>query len=281
MGTMGLPMAGHLLRAGYALTVWNRTAGKTDTISAEGATVAASLVELAENSEVIILCVNRTEDVLACVRDLMKGAKPGTLFVDHSTIAPTGAQAVGKELSDHGFRFVDAPVTGGSMGAQRGQLMIFMGGSEEDVREAQSCVGPYTKRSERLGPVGAGQFGKMANQIAVGGSLLALCESLSFAEKGGLDLSLMREMIAGGAGGSWNFDHLGSKVINRDWTPGFSVKNQRKDFGYCREAAQAIGASIPTTELADSLLATLESEGMGELTTAVLFESYLKMGASD
>ena len=110
---------------------------------------------------------------------------------------------------------------------------------------------------------------------------MALCESLSFAEKGGLDIALLREMIAGGAGGSWNFDNYGIKILNRDWTPGFSVKNQRKDFGYCREAAQQIGAAIPGTELTDSLLETIEAEGLGELTTAILFESYLKLGAKE
>ena len=120
---------------------------------------------------------------------------------------------------------------------------------------------------------------KMVNQIAVGGALIGLCESLAFAEKAGLDVRQMHSMVGGGAGGSWAFENYGTKVLNRDWSPGFSIKNQRKDFGYCDEAARAIDAAIPATHLVDALLARLQDGGHEEWATAALFEEMLRSGA--
>jgi 3-hydroxyisobutyrate dehydrogenase-like beta-hydroxyacid dehydrogenase len=200
--------------------------------------------------------------------------------VDHSTISPQGAIQIATHLRELGHRFIDAPVTGGSIGAEKGQLTIFCGGFPEDIEEAKPLMDCYAKRVERVGGHGAGQMAKMANQIAVGGALLALCESLSFAKKAGLDIAQIRELVGGGAGGSWAFENYGPKILVSDWTPGFSVKNQRKDFGYCLSAAEAIGASLPGTQLVDSLLAMLEEEGHGEWTTAALFETLSRMGAN-
>lgn len=276
MGVMGGPMAGHLVAAGHDVTVWNRTAAKADPIKAQGAQVARTLEELGAACEVVFTCVNRTEDVRECLEKLTRHAKAQTLFVDHSTIDPGEATKIHTELSEQGFRFVDAPITGGSMGAQKGQLTIFCGGSEENVAETRGYIASYAKRAERVGGPGAGQMMKMANQIAVGGALLALCECLSFAKKAGLDLDQTHDMIGGGAGGSWAFENYGPKILAGDWTPGFSVKNQRKDFAYCRDAAKLIDAAIPGTDLVDRLLAKAQDV---ELTTAVLYEVMLRMGA--
>lgn len=272
-------MAGHLLSSGVDLVIWNRTTSKTQELADRGATVATTARDLAAACQTIILCVNRTEDVEEVVGQLAEGAGPGTLIIDHSTIAPPAAQRISRELSQKGIRFVDAPVTGGSMGAQKGQLTIFLGGSEQDCEEAKEAIAPYAKRAERVGPAGAGQMAKMANQIAVGGALLGLCECLSFAAKAGLDLALIKEMVGSGAAGSWAFDNYGPKLLARDWSPGFSVKNQRKDFGYCREAAEAIDAAIPGTKLVDDLLGLLEQQGRGEETTAALFEVLERQGS--
>jgi len=271
LGVMGGPMAMHLHNAGNRVTVWNRTPGKAEVHRAAGISVAESLAELAARCSAVCLCVNRTEDVRECLAGLVPSAKPGTLFIDHSTISPVGAKEIAEELSAKGMRFVDAPITGGSMGAKNGTLTIFCGGNEADVAEVLEIVKPYAKTAERVGPSGSGQQMKLANQMAVGGALLALCECLSFANKAGLDLTQTHRMIGGGAGGSWAFENYGPKVLAEDWTPGFSVKNQRKDFGYCREAAKAIDAAIPGTELVDSLLAELDAEGHSEWTTAALY----------
>lgn len=179
------------------------------------------------------------------------------------------------------MRFIDAPITGGSMGAQKGQLTIFCGGDAADIEEAKPYLNAYAKRVERVGGPGAGQLTKVANQIAVGGTLLALCESLSFAEKAGLDLPLTRELLASGAAGSWSMDNYGPKLLNRDWSPGFKVKDQLKDFKYCLETANELGAAIPGTDLLNSLLQITEQQGHGEETTAVLFETLMAMEPAD
>jgi 3-hydroxyisobutyrate dehydrogenase len=279
LGTMGGPMAGHLLKSGKTVVVWNRTAGKADSLQERGCVVAENPADLASQCDTVFVCVNRTEDVGECLDKMAPSARTNALFVDHSTISPMGARTLHDKLKSAGFRFVDAPVTGGSMGAEKGQLTIFCGGTEADIEEARPLLGCYAKRAERVGGPGSGQMAKLANQIAVGGALLALCESLSFAKKAGLDVALIREMVGGGAGGSWAFENYGPKILAQDWSPGFSVKNQRKDFGYCLEAAENVDALLPGTELTDQLLSLLEDEGRGEQTTAALYEVLLRMGS--
>lgn len=269
-------MAGHLLASGVELGVWSRTPEQGRELCERGATRFSSAEQLAQGASALILCVNRTEDVQQVIGSVINALPAGALVVDHSTIAPEAAKAIGSDLGQRGIRFVDAPITGGSMGAKNGQLTIFLGGSEADCDAAKELVKPYTKRAERVGDPGAGQMAKLANQIAVAGSLLGLCECLSFADKAGLNLSQMKEMIGGGAAGSWAFDNYGPKILAGDWSPGFSIKNQRKDFGYCRQAASELGASIPGTVLVDSLLKVLQDQGRGEEATAALYEVLLK-----
>jgi len=269
-------MAGHLLKSGHEVTVWNRSTAKSEPLKVQGAMVAKDLKQLAENCNVIFTCVGRSEDVAEVVHAMAGHAKPETLFVDHSTIEPSMARKLHEELKAQSLRFVDAPITGGSMGAKNGTLTIFCGGDHDDVVEAMNVILPYTKRAERVGDSGSGQVMKLANQIAVGGALLGLCESIAFAKKAGLDISQAHSMIGGGAGGSWAFENYGAKILNEDWTPGFSVKNQRKDFGYCEAAAKELGIEIAMTELANRLLAELQMQGREEDATAALYEVYLK-----
>lgn len=265
-------MAGHLLKAGHEVIVWNRSPGKAEALEEAGAHRAETLEEVAQNCSLIFLCVSRTEDVEQCLDQMTSAAEPNTLFVDHSTISVTGAKKIHDDLARKGLRFLDAPITGGSMGAQKGQLTIFVGGRESDFGEALPFMEAYAKRAAWVGEAGAGQTTKMANQVAVAGALLGLCESLAFAEKAGLDTSLTRELLAGGAAGSWAFDNYGPKVLAGDWTPGFSIINQRKDFGYCIEAADALNLELPMTELCDELLKVLDDEGRGGETTAAVYE---------
>ncbi len=272
LGVMGGPMAGHLLAAGNELVVWTRTPAKAEPLVASGATRAENLTELARACETVVVCVSRTEDVEAVVEGLRPGLQEGALIIDHSTIAPAAARALATSLAADGVSFLDAPVTGGSMGAKAGQLTVFCGGEPDVYQRAEPVMAAYSKRTALVGPSGAGQTMKVANQIAVGGALLGLCESLAFAQRAGLDLVQTRELLAGGAAGSWAFDNYGPKVLARDWTPGFSIANQRKDFGYAREAAGEVGAPIPGVDLVDSLLAVLDEEGHGDWTTAALFD---------
>jgi len=278
LGTMGAAMAGHLVREGYPTIVWNRTMSKTDELRAIGAGVARNLVELGASVEVCFICVRGSEDVTEVLKDLKQGAQFGTLFVDHSTIAPEAARDIHQELSFFGLKYMDAPITGGSVGAQKGQLTAFCGGDRDDFIRAQPIMASYCKRAEYVGVSGKGQMMKMANQIAVGGALLALCESLAFAKKAGLPLSVTRDMLASGAAGSWAFDNYGPKILNADWTPGFSIKHQRKDFMYAIEAAQELDCAVPMTELVDRMLEQMEDAGRSEDATCALYELMLERG---
>lgn len=274
---MGEPMAGHLLRAGHDLTVWNRSPGKDIALVSAGAKRGESLEAVGAACDLVFLCVGTTEDVQQCLDGLTAQARRNTLFVDHSTISPGGAKGMHLELKTKGSEFVDAPITGGSMGAQKGELTIFCGGEPDAIEKAQPYMAAYAKRSERVGGPGAGQMMKMVNQIAVGGALLALCEALSFAKKAGLDLTQTRDLVGGGAAGSWAFQNYGPKILAEDWSPGFTVKNQRKDFRYVLESAREIDSAVPGTALVDGLLAKLEEEGHGGWTTAALYETLLRM----
>jgi len=278
LGVMGGPMAAHLSRAGHPVIVWNRSPGKGQAAVEASARRAESLEELAAECDVIFLCVRGSEDVREMAERIVAVAKPGTLVVDHSTIAPAAAIEIGQMLTERGLRFVEGPITGGSMGAQAGTLTVFLGGAEADVEEALPYIRAYSKVAERVGGPGAGQTMKLANQIAVGGALMALCETLAFAQKAGLDLRKTRDLIGSGAGGSWAFQHYGEKILNHDWTPGFSVLNQRKDFGYVVDRARELDAFVPGSLLCDRYLAKLEEVGRGEDTTAALFEIMAEMG---
>ncbi len=272
LGTMGAPMAGHLASAGHSTLVWNRTPGKDSLPLSKGATRAESPEEIAKVCSVICLCLGRTEDVAEIVIQILPHCQPGTIIVDHSTIAPVGARQIAETCKPHQVDFVDAPITGGSMGAQNGTLTIFCGGTSDAFNRIEPILQSYGKRIAHVGESGQGQMMKMANQIAVGAALLGLSESLAFAHKAGLDLATTRELLSTGAAGSWAFDNYGPKILSGDHTPGFSVKNQRKDFGYCQESAATLGLSIPGTDLVDNLLAHLTEAGREEDATTALYE---------
>jgi 3-hydroxyisobutyrate dehydrogenase-like beta-hydroxyacid dehydrogenase len=269
---MGLPMAGHLLEKGHDLTVWNRTIEKARGIGRKGARIADNPAQLAALCDEVFLCVTGDDEVRWCVGAMLGNLKPDALVVDHSTTSPECARELGRTLAGTGHRFVDAPVTGGSMGAQAGTLTAFCGGSPEDIEQAAPAMGAYCSRVERVGGPGAGQLLKIANQIAVGGALLGLCESLAFCKSAGLDLDQAHRLIGSGAAASWAFQNYGPKILQHDWSPGFSVRNQRKDFGYALAEAGRLGAEVPGTALVDSLLSQLETEGRGAEATAALYD---------
>jgi 3-hydroxyisobutyrate dehydrogenase-like beta-hydroxyacid dehydrogenase len=273
---MGGQMADHVYLAGFELLVFNRSPEKSERFRESGVPVAESLEMVGELCDQVFLCVRATEDVEDCLKSMSDSARPGTLFVDHSTILPSAAERFHKELSGKGMRFVDAPITGGSMGAAKGTLTIFCGGDPKDIYAATPVMNCYSKRSECVGGPGAGQKMKMANQIAVAGSLLGLCESLAFAEKAGLALSQTCELLSTGAAGSWAFDNYGPKILSSDWSPGFTIENQLKDLDYCEKAAKDYGANVPGSKLVKKLLSEMSNDGMGGQTTAALFRKLLE-----
>lgn len=268
LGVMGGPMAGHLARAGHETVVWNRSEGRA---TPEGCHRVASFAELA-SCEAVFLCLGGSKDVEEVVGALSSLIPAGTPMVDHSTISPAAAA----EIQSRWPAFVDAPITGGSMGAQSGTLTIFCGGDEEVIEAVKPAMMSYAKRVERVGGPGMGQHCKMANQIAVAGALLGLCESLAYAKNAGLDLAQTRDLLACGAAGSWAFDYYGPKILNEDWTPGFSIKNQLKDLDYALEEGEKMGMSLPTTEVTARELRVMLEAGQGELTTCALYEKMRK-----
>lgn len=272
LGVMGLPMAGHLLEKGNKVVVWNRTPSRAEPLRAKGAIVANDVGQLASECEMIMICVSRTEDVEEVIDKMLPHAASGTLFVDHSTIEPAGARRIGKRVAEKGMRFVDAPLTGGEKGAIAGTLTIFCGGSKKDFDDAKPLLNCYAKNAALVGPLGSGQMMKMANQISVALSVLAMSECLVFAEKAGLDLRESLELIGSGAGGSWSMANYGPKVLERDWSPGFAVELQQKDLVYALRAARELGVSLPGTALTHQLFSVLENSGRGGQATPALFE---------
>lgn len=272
LGVMGRWMAGHLLRSGFDLTVFNRTKEKTDELVSKGAKRAESAEELADKCEMVFLCVSRTEDVLECVGKMLSALKEGSLVVDHSTIEPKGAKQIFERCREHGVGFLDAPVTGGEKGAMEGALTIFCGGLKSDYEKALPFMQAYSKTARLVGDSGSGQMMKMANQIAVSLTVLSMAECLAFCEKTGLDMNDAIELIGGGAGGSWSLSNYGPKVVARDYRPGFSIALQQKDLRYALDTASEKGLELRGVKLVHELFSVLEREGRGNEATPALFD---------
>jgi 3-hydroxyisobutyrate dehydrogenase-like beta-hydroxyacid dehydrogenase len=269
LGVMGSRMAGHLITKGHDVTVWNRTASRAEPLREKGAKVAQTVRQLADSCDFVCICVSKSEDVLEVVSQFPESMQ-GKIVIDHSTIAPKVAREIGSRLN---CAFIDAPVTGGERGAIEGTLTIFCGGNTNDFNKAKPIMEAYGAKVRLVGPQGSGQLMKMANQIAVGIGVLALCESMAFAEKAGLDLTETLELLGSGAAGSWAFANYGPKILERNWTPGFSVALQLKDLRYALDAGRASGASLPGTEMVAGLLAEMERAGMGQDATPALFKA--------
>lgn len=272
LGVMGSRMAAHLLKKGHSLVIWNRTQSKCAALVAQGAKAADSLEQLSSLCDVVVICVSRTEDVESVIASMLPSARTGTLFIDHSTIEPAAAKRLGEKLRSLGFRFLDAPVTGGERGAIDGTLNVFCGGDANDYAEAVPIIESYSKLMKHVGEQGAGQMMKMVNQVSVALCVLAMSESMVLAEKAGLSLQDVLDLVGSGAGGSWSLTHYGPKVIARDWSPGFAVELQQKDLVYALRSARDVGVSLPGTALVHQLFAALENSGRGSDATPALFE---------
>ncbi len=266
LGIMGRGMAANILRAGFPLTVWNRTPGRADELVAAGAQLASSPADLAARSDIVISCVSDTPDVEAVLfgpQGAIEGARAGMLMIDMSTISPQGAQQCASRLSERGIGFLDAPVSGGSEGAARGTLSIMVGGPSELVERAMPVFQAMGKTITHVGGHGAGQTVKLVNQILVVGTMLAISEALVFAQASGVDLEKTLAAVSGGAAGSWMLSNRGPQVIRRDWRPGFTIDLQQKDLRLVLAAADAVGAPMLATSTVFHLYRTLQAAGLG------------------
>ncbi len=266
LGIMGRGMARNLLKAGFSLTVWNRTAARMDELVADGAQAGDSPAAVAARSDIIFICVSDTPDVEEVVlseNGIMQGAERGALVVDCSTISPKATRALAEKLDEKGIAMLDAPVSGGSEGAARGTLSIMVGGPADQFERARPAFEAMGKTITHVGDHGAGQTVKGVNQVLVVGNTLAMCEALLFAEAGGVDLEKTHAAISQGAAGSWMFSNRGPQIIARDWRPGFTIDLQQKDLRLVLEAAQELGVPLIGTALINNLYRTLQARGLG------------------
>lgn len=266
LGIMGRGMTANLLKAGFPVTVWNRTAGRAESLFEQGAARAASPAAVAAASDIIFTCVSDTPDVEAVVlgeQGILHGAAAGALLVDCSTISPRSTRAMAVTLAAKGVGMLDAPVSGGSEGAARGTLSIMVGGSAESFARALPVLQAMGKNIVHVGELGAGQMVKLVNQVLVVGNCLAMSEALLFAEAGGLDLQKAYDAVSAGAAGSWMFTNRAPQIMRRDWRPGFTVDLQQKDLRLVLEAADELGVPLPGAGLIFQLYRSLQAQGLG------------------
>ena len=227
-----------------------------------------------------MICVSDTPDVDAVLMSeggLLEGISEGSLVVDHSTISPAGTVWFADEVAARGGAWVDAPVSGGSEGAQRGTLSIMVGGTDVDVARARPYMEAFGTTITHVGPIGSGQRVKIVNQILVVVTQLGVSEALLFAQASGLDLEATLEAVKGGAAGSWMLANRGPQMIERDWRPGFTIDLQQKDLRLALQAADAVGSPIPGTALVFQLYRALQNEGLGEEGNHALVKALEKM----
>ena len=266
LGIMGQGMTRNLLKKGFTVRVWNRTASRMDPLVAEGAIACSSPAEVAANSDIIITCVSDTPDVEAVIlgeNGVIEKVKSGALVVDCSTISPQTTIEIGQKLAEKGVHMLDAPISGGSEGAANGTLSIMVGGDADQFARATPAFEAMGKTITHVGESGAGQMVKLVNQVLVVGNCLAMCEALLLAQAGGVDLEKTIQAVKAGAAGSWMLANRGPQVIRRDWRPGFMIDLQQKDVRLVLDAAAQLGVPVPGTALIHQLYNTLQNQGLG------------------
>ncbi|MGZ8501729.1 MAG: NAD(P)-dependent oxidoreductase [Candidatus Limnocylindrales bacterium] len=264
LGTMGAAMAGHLARAGHPLTVWNRTPGKAGELTELGATEASHPAELAATSDVVVVCVSDTADVDSVLfgpRGVAEGIRPGALVIDCSTIAPGATRDFAARLTARGAFMVDAPVSGGSEGAQKATLTIFVGGAPADVERARPILGRLGQTITHVGSIGSGQAVKAVNQVILAGTYLGVAEGIVLAIKAGLDVEQVVSALSGGAAQSWVLANRSGRMLANDYPLGFKVALHLKDLRIGLGLADELDADLPVTRLCAEIEAALVDGG--------------------
>lgn len=274
LGVMGFPMAGHLAAKGHEVTVWNRTPAKAAGWAGKYAGQAAPTArEAAAGAEFVMACVGNDDDLRQVCRGAdgaFAGMAPGAIFVDHTTVSAAVTRELAAEAEAAGLGFVDAPVSGGQAGAENGQLSVMCGGTPEAYDRAEPVIAAYAKICRLMGPSGAGQLTKMSNQIAIAGLVQGLSEALHFAEKAGLSIAEVVEVISQGAAGSWQMANRYQTMAENRFDFGFAVDWMRKDLGICLATANETGASLPVTAVVDQFYKDVQNMGGGRWDTSSL-----------
>jgi 3-hydroxyisobutyrate dehydrogenase len=280
IGLMGAGMSKNLVKAGYNVSVWNRTISKTKPIVEVGANLAKTPREVAEKSDVVISIVTGSEDVkevLLGENGAIHGAKKGDIFIDMSTISPIVTVEIAKELEKKGVEMLDAPVSGGVIGANNGTLSIMVGGKEEIFKECEPILKSMGKTITFIGGNGDGQVCKAVNQILVGTTMLGVAEALVFAAKAGVDVEKVHAAVSGGAAGSWQLTNNGARVLKGDMSPGFKIKDYLKDLGIIMETAAVNKMPLPSTSLVLQMFRHCQAENMMDDGTQAVVKAVEKL----
>ncbi len=276
LGVMGGPMAGHLQRAGHAVTVYNRTRGKAEAWAAEyGGRSAATPREAAQGARFVFACVGNDDDLRQVVLGpdgAFAGMAPGSVFVDHTTASAEVARELAAKAASRGLAFIDAPVSGGQAGAVNGVLTVMCGGDAEAFAAMQPVAMAYSRAVTLLGGSGAGQLAKMVNQICIAGLVQGLAEAVRFGQRAGLDMNAVLDVIGKGAAQSWQMDNRGKTMVADKFDFGFAVDWMRKDLGLVLDEARRNGARLPVTALVDQFYADLQADGGGRWDTSSLIK---------
>jgi 3-hydroxyisobutyrate dehydrogenase len=267
MGTMGAAMTLNILKAGHEVTVHNRTREREEPVAKAGARRAESPMEAARDADIVVTCVSDTPDVEAVIlgeNGVIQSAGAGTIVVDMSTISPSATRRISAGLAKKGIRMLDAPVSGGSEGAQKGTLTIMVGGDAADVAKAMPVLSAMGKSITHVGPSGAGQMTKAINQVVAAGVYLAVAEGMTLGLKAGLDMEKVVQALAGGAAGSWVLNFRSANMLKNEYPLGFRVRLHRKDVAIAMAAARELGVFLPATALVEQIENGLISQGYGD-----------------
>ena len=280
LGVMGYPMAGHVSAAGAQVRVYNRTGAKAEQWVAEyGGELAATPAEAAQDCDVVLVCVGNDDDVREVVSGpsgALSGMKLGSILVDHTTASAALARELHELAGKQDVGFLDAPVSGGQMGAENGVLTVMVGGDESVYQRAAATLDCYSRYHRLLGPAGNGQLAKMVNQICIAGVVQGLAEGLNFAMKAGLDGEALIETISKGAAGSWQMENRYKTMLQDKYDFGFAVDWMRKDLGIALDEARRNGAELPVTEMVDGFYAEVQAKGGGRWDTSSLLTRFTR-----
>jgi 3-hydroxyisobutyrate dehydrogenase len=283
-GVMGTSMCGHLLAAGYQATVYNRTRAKLQPLLDKGAAAAGSPRGVAEVSDVIFTIVGFPHDVREVMlgrEGTLAGARAGAVLVDMTTSEPALAREIFEAASAKGVHSVDAPVSGGDVGAREARLSIMIGGEAEVVAALQPLFQTMGKTIVHQGPAGAGQHTKMVNQVLIATNMIGVCEGLLYGARAGLDLNTVMQSVASGAAGSWSLSNLGTRMIAGNFDPGFVVEHFLKDMGIALAESKRMKLTLPGLALAEQLYRAVEAQGHGRKGTHALMLALAKLSNID
>jgi len=276
LGIMGSPMAVHLQNAGHSVVGYNRSPEKTEPLVAAGGTAASSVAEAVTDADVVAIMVPDSPDVtevLTAEDGVLANARPGTLVIDFSSIRPDVTVELARQAAEKGFRYLDAPVSGGEAGAQNAALSIMVGGSAEDFAAAREIFDVVGKTIVHVGPSGSGQTVKAANQLIVAGHIALLAEAVVFLEAYGVDTAAAIEVLGGGLAGSAVLNQKAAKMLDREFAPGFRIELHHKDLGIFTSAAREQGVVAPVGALVTQLMAAARAAGDGSLDHSGLFHT--------